>query len=85
MSGVGRLTSVAATLAAMAHDAIVYYVTADRYAKTDEEELKHGLSICQDAKVIELVNFHISLPDQTSLKLLAELCKREKGMKTDEI
>ncbi|MEM1659956.1 MAG: DUF6293 family protein [Candidatus Bathyarchaeia archaeon] len=85
MSGAGRLTSVAATLAAMAHDAIVYYVMADRYAKTDEEELKHGLSICQDVKVIELVNFHISLPDKTSLKLLAELCKREKGMKTDEI
>lgn len=85
MSGAGRLTSVAATLAAMAHDAIVYYVVADRYAKTDEEELKHGLSICQDAKVIELINFHISLPDQTSLKLLAELCKNEKGMKTKEI
>lgn len=85
MSGAGRLTSVAATLAAMAHNAIVYYVVADRYAKTNEEELKHGLSICQYTKMIELVNFHISLPDQTSLKLLAELCKNEKGMKTKEI
>lgn len=85
MSGAGRLTSVAATLAAMAHNAIVYYVRADRYAKTDEEELKHGLSICHDAKTLELVNFHISLPDETCLKLLAELCRKEKGMKTKEI
>jgi len=85
MSGAGRLTSVAATLAAMAHGAKVYYVIADRYSKTEEEEMRHGLSICEKLRIIYLVNFQIILPDETSLKLLAKLCTKEKGMKTNEI
>ena len=86
MSGAGRLTSVAATLAAMAHGAKAYYVIADRYSKTDEEELKHGLSICGDEPKIKYIeNFQINLPDEINLRLLAELCKREKGMKTKDI
>ena len=86
MSGDGRLASAAATLAAMAHGATVYYVVADRYAKTDEEVLQHGLSICEKTNIIELENFHIVLPDKTSLQLLTMLCaKEEKGMNTKEI
>jgi len=86
ISGAGRLTSVAATLAAMAHGAKAYYVIADRYSKTDEEELKHGLSICGDEPKIKYIeNFQINLPDETSLKLLAKLCTEEKGMKTKDI
>jgi len=86
MSGAGRLTSVAATLAAMAHGAKAYYVIADRYSKTDEEELKHGLSICEDEPKIRYIgNFQINLPEETSLRLLAKLCKEEKGMKTKAI
>jgi hypothetical protein len=85
MSGAGRLTSVAATLAAMAHGAKVYYVVADRYSKNEKEEQQHGLSICTEPKIRYIVNFQINLPDETSLKLLAELCKKEKGMKTNEI
>jgi len=86
MSGAGRLTSVAATLAAMAHGAKAYYVIADSYSKTDEEELKHGISICEDEPKIRYIeNFQINLPDETSLRLLAKLCTEEKGMKTKEI
>ena len=86
MSGAGRLTSVAATLAAMAHGAKAYYVIADRYSKTDEEELKHGLSICGDEPKIKYIeNFQINLPDEISHRLLAKLCTEEKGMKTKDI
>jgi len=85
ISGAGRLTSVAAALAAMAHGAKPYYVIADRYSKTEEEELQHGLSICEEPKIMYIMNFKISLPDEISLHILAKLCKQGKGMKTDEI
>ncbi|MEM2914469.1 MAG: DUF6293 family protein [Candidatus Bathyarchaeia archaeon] len=85
ISSAGRLTSSAATLAAMAHGAKAYYVWADRYSKTEEEELQHGMSICEGDKIIELPNFHITLPDEISCRLLSRLFKEERGMKTDEI
>jgi len=85
MSGAGRLTSVGATLAAMAHNARVYYVVADRYPKNEEEEMQHGLSICEEGKVIFLENFQLQLPDETGKKVLVKLCDKEKGMKTKEI
>lgn len=85
MSACGRLTSVGATLAAMAHGARVYYVVADRYSKNEEEEKQHGLSICEKLNIIFLENFQILLPEEPGLKILANLCKKEKGMETTEI
>lgn len=85
MSAAGRLTSVGATLAAMAHGARVYYVVADRYSKNEIEEMEHGLSICKKLKLKFLENFQLQLPDRKGIKVLAKLCKEEKGMKTREI
>ena len=45
VSSSGRLTSIGATLAAMANGAQAYYVEADDYSVTQEEKQKHGLSI----------------------------------------
>lgn len=85
MSACGRLTSIGATLAAMAHNARVYYVVADRYSETEKEERIHGLSICDNIRVIFLENFRLQLPDQAGVKTLVRLCEEEKGMKTKEI
>lgn len=85
MSGAGRLTSVAATLAAMAHDAKAYYVAADRYSKTPEEEAQHGLSICEKLNITYIQNLPIVLPESIGLKVLVELCKNEKSMKKRDI
>ena len=85
MSGAGRLTSVAATLAAMAHRAKAYYVVAERYSKTKQEEDEHGLSICKEPKIRYLTNLPIDMPNEISLRLLARLSKEERGMKTKDI
>lgn len=85
ISGAGKLASVGAALAAMAHGARVYYVVADRYSKSEEQELQHGLSICEKLNLMFLENFQLQLPDETSLKVLVSLCGKEKGMKTKEI
>jgi len=85
ISGAGKLTSAGATLAAMAHGARIYYVVADRYSKSQEEEMQHGLSICEKLNIISLENFQLQMPDKTSLKILVSLCEKEKRMKTKEI
>ena len=85
MSAAGRLTSVGATLAAMAHNAKVYYVQADRYSKSEKETEKHGLSICEAPEGIVLENFQIKLPDEMGKIVLTNLRRREKPMGTDEI
>ena len=85
MSSAGRLTSVGATLAAMAHGAKVYYVVADRYSKNENEEMEHGLSICKKLKLKFFENFQLKLPDRKSIMIVAKLCKEERGMKTREI
>ena len=85
MSAAGRLTSVGATLAAMAHDVRVYYVVADRYSKDEKEKMQHGLSICEKLNIAFLENFQLLLPDEPSLKILVKLCEKEKGLKTKEI
>lgn len=91
MSSCGRKTSVAVTLAAMVHDAGVYYVSADRYASSGdpEDELRHGLSIVNDVRTEMFQNFRIMMPAAESLMLLAELSRRRDAgggeMDSDEI
>jgi hypothetical protein len=85
MSAAGRLTSLGASLAAMAHNAKVYYVHADRYSSTPEEESQHGLSICDKLDPELLENFQIKFPDRMGRIVLVKLCKQGKKMRTDEI
>ena len=85
MSAAGRLTSLGASLAAMAHGAKVYYVSADGYPSTPEEEKKHGLSICDKLNLKHLQNFQIELPDSMGRIVLVNLCKQGKKMRTDAI
>ncbi len=79
MSACGRLTSVAASLAGMARGAKIYYVVADRYAQTKEEEEIHGLSICDspELEIVQLENFELVEPDNASLQILVKLCQGE--------
>jgi hypothetical protein len=85
ISASGRLTSVGSALAAMAHDAKVYYVVADRYSKNEIEEREHGLSICEKLEIKPLKNFIVQLPDEKGLKILVELAKSKKGLSTKDI
>jgi hypothetical protein len=85
MSASGRLNSVAATLAAMVHEAKVYYTVADRYSQNEKERKIHGISICEKSEIRYLENFKIELPDERGQKVLAYLCLKPNGLKTDEI
>jgi len=86
ISSAGRLTSAAATLAAMAHQLKPYYVSAERYSETKEEKDLHGLSICEDPPKIQLLEtFPLQLPDEDCIKVLVKLYKEKKGMTTTEI
>jgi len=86
ISGAGRLTSAAATLAAMAHGVKAYYVSAEGYSENKEDKMKHGLSICRKAPRVELLEtFQLQLPKEEGIKVLVKLCREGKGMKTTEI
>lgn len=85
MSAAGRLTSFGAALAAMHQGARVYYVVADDYSKTPEELLEHGISICRELRIQFIENLKLLFPDERAQKVLAWLCKAEKGKKTAEI
>ncbi|MFA6359009.1 MAG: DUF6293 family protein, partial [Candidatus Omnitrophota bacterium] len=85
MSAAGRLTSVAATLAGMAHKANVYYVHADGYPTNKSSRKKHGLSICNVKTAETLENFEIKMPEDIGMKILLLLCQDEKPKKMKEI
>lgn len=85
ISSAGRLTSVAATLAAMAHGVKAYYVVADGYPESEEEKKKHGLSFCKELRLQSLENIPLQLPSKKEMKVLVRLCKEGKGMKTIDI
>jgi hypothetical protein len=85
MSACGRLTSVGATLAAMARGVIVYYVRAEDYSLDTVTFLDHGLSVCTSGESFMFENFHFDEPDEISKRILAELYRKEKGLKTREI
>jgi len=85
MSAGGRLASVGATLAAMAHNAKVYYVGANRYSRNDEERQQHGISICVEPDGMLLENFQIKLPDEPGKIVLTNISRKGRPMNTDEI
>ncbi len=77
ISAAGRLTSIGATLAAMANGAEAYYVKAKDYAENKRDKHIHGLSICPDPDEIEwLKPFGISLPPKAGLKVIAKLSEK---------
>ncbi|MFX1514553.1 MAG: DUF6293 family protein [Promethearchaeota archaeon] len=73
VSSSGRLTSIGATLSAMANGAQAYYVEADDYSITREEKHKHGLSICTDLKIRFLTSFKFKMPKENGIKILVKL------------
>jgi hypothetical protein len=85
MSACGRLTSVGAVIAAMAHGVNLYYVMADGYAKTDEEVNTHGLSICQTTNIKMIVGLDFVLPDPIGMEILVFLYRKDKPMRTIDI
>lgn len=85
MSACGRLTSIGATLAAMAHDVTVYYVSADDYSLDIDDFKNHGLSICSKNKIVKFENFQFNLPDKISTSILVDLCRKGKSITTKDI
>jgi len=85
ISSAGRLTSVAAYLSAMVHNAKAYYVVADRYSANKQEKKMHGISICERCETNVLEPFKLQLPKENEMKVLVRLCKEGKGMKTADI
>lgn len=85
ISAAGRLTSVAAAMTGMLHDAVIYYVPADRYAANEDEKIEHGLSICSGKDVVRMENLSFTIPDRPGLVVLASLAKHPREMSTREL
>jgi len=85
MSAAGRLTSVGVTLAAMAHNVNVYYVKSDAFPEDHDERLAHGLSVCSSGDITRLVNFRFLLPDETGIRILVELCTKDRPVRNRDI
>ena len=66
MSSSGRLVSVAAAIAGMAHDIAVYYVHSKDYSSNKDDFENHGVTICDlsDPNVTVLNNFQIKIPSE---------------------
>ena len=60
-------------------------MVADEYSKTIEEEMEHGLSICNSVNLTFLENFQIQLPSKNNLKLLIKINSAPAGLKTKEL
>ena len=80
-----RLSSVAAAMTGMLHDANVYYVKADRYAWNEQEKREHGLSVCENGEILRLENLPFVLPEPQGLIVLASLTKHPGDVSTREL
>ena len=77
MSASGKLTAVAATLAAMYHDVKVYYVPVDGgFSRTTKNMAEHGFSIINAPNYNILTNFTIDMPSGAKSAFLSELYKK---------
>ncbi|HEY3422651.1 MAG TPA: DUF6293 family protein, partial [Methanocellaceae archaeon] len=73
----GKLTAVAATLAAMYHDVKVYYVHVDGgFSRSTKDMAEHGFSIVNTPNYTVLTNFTIDIPSGAKSVFLAELYKK---------
>ncbi|MEM3087296.1 MAG: DUF6293 family protein [Halobacteria archaeon] len=82
MSSAGRLTSIAATLAGMAHGCQVYYVKGDDYFPNKKQEKEFGQTICRSGEFTVLKNFKFELPDSRGMKVLGKLNGEKRPMST---
>ena len=85
VSSAGRLTSIIATLAAMAHNVKAYYVVADGYTSTPKDKQEHGISMCNNLKLQTINNLPLQLPSDVELKILIGLFERGKNMNIVDI
>ncbi len=77
MSASGKLTAVAATLAAMYHDVKVYYVQVDGgFSRSTKDMAEHGFSIVNTPNYTVLTNFTIDMPSGAKSAFLVELYKK---------
>lgn len=83
ISSSGRLASVAAAFAGMAHNINVYYVKATGYSKTEQEREESGVSKCdcENPEVIVLENFQLKLPKEEESLVLEYLYMRKRELK----
>lgn len=84
ISAAGKLQAVAASLAAMAHGAKIYYVEAEEYAVSKREREEHGLSKSA-GKVRHLVNVPFALPNERGMRVLVELAARPEALSTEDL
>jgi predicted transcriptional regulator len=84
VSSAGRLTAIGTALAAMVHNARIYYVESDEYSDTPEKWHEHGSTIVQDLRLLFLEQFIIQLPNDLQQQTLVELHQRTQ-MNTMEI
>lgn len=77
ISAAGRLASIGAALAAMAHlkpdRGSIYYVPAVDYPSSEKEQLRHGMSRGMKGDPIDLPLFELSLPNLPSRLVLSHL------------
>ena len=79
ISAAGRIGAVAATLASMAHlgnHGGAYYVRPERYDPSDEERMKHGLSVGMNGDPVDIPLFPLRLPSSQRQIVLQELVAR---------
>jgi len=77
ISAAGRLASIGAALAAMAHlkpdRGSIYYVPAVDYPTSEKEQLRYGMSRGMKGDPIDLPLFELSLPNLPSRLVLSQL------------
>lgn len=72
----GRIGAVAGTLVSMAHmgdHGKAYYVPPERYDPSDEERMRHGLSVGMGGEPIDIPLFRLPLPTHEGQIVLREL------------
>ena len=77
ISAAGRLASIAAALAAMAHlkpgRGSIYYIPAVDYPTSEKEQLRHGMSRGMKGDPIDIPLFELGLPNLASRLVLSKL------------
>jgi hypothetical protein len=76
ISAAGRIGAVAATLVSMAHlgnHGSAYYVRPERYDPSEEERMRHGLSVGMNGDPVDIPLFPLRLPSPEGQAVLREL------------
>ena len=79
ISAAGRIGAIAATLASMAHlenHGKAYYDRPERYDPSEEERMRHGLSVGMSGDPVDIPLFPLRLPSPEGQTVLRELDAR---------